>query len=459
MTMTISAKAPIVVVGAGYVGLVTAVGLAEHGHDVWCAEIDERRLNLLQCGGVDIAEPGLEEALLENQERLHFVARVGEAIATSCAQLALVTVGTPPKLDGSANLTYVHRVLDEIGDADVTIVMKSTVPPGTGRNILQRAEDMGKRLSYVSCPEFLQEGKALESLRSPDRIVMGAEDPDLLGVMTELHGRYSGTPVITTDITTAEMIKHTANFCLATRISFANVMANICEEVNADVETVMEGIGLDVRIGKRFLEPGVGFGGSCLVKDVRALRSLAKDVKTDLRLADAVLGANEYQIDRVVQKLDRRLRGLDGAHVALLGLAFKPNTDDLRSSPAFALANALRKSKATLRAWDPERRALARAKSNWITRNKDEGLAPEEIATSPYDAMTDAHAVVVVTAWDDFKDIDWHEAASVMAGTLVIDGRNHLSPKSVRTAGLEYEGTGRESRGLHRPLLEGAAEG
>jgi UDPglucose 6-dehydrogenase len=462
-----TAREPIAIAGAGYVGLVTAAGLVANGHEVWCAERDVARLERLSAGEVDLTEPGLPEKVRDalDRGRLHFVQHVSQAIEDSSARLLFVAVGTPSQSDGAASLEQVESVIDQIPcDSTITVAMKSTVPPGTGAKMIDRAARAGQRFAYASCPEFLQEGRALQGVREPDRIVIGADD-EAAAVLEAVHAPLTvereargetPVPLIVTDVRTAETIKHTANFFLALRISFVNQIANLCEELDADVATVMKGIGLDHRIGTHFLRPGIGFGGSCLLKDVKALSAAAHLAGADLTLGDALIAVNECQVDRVVRKLLRRFGSLKGRTIALLGLAFKAKTNDIRSGSAFELALRLRHHGAVIRAFDPDPLACEQAVGNAAERaTRREWIAPDELAKDALDALQGAHACVLVTEWSDFQQIDWEAAKGVMSGDLVIDGRNALDAAAVRDAGLTYEGTGRESAGLWRAIEAG----
>jgi UDPglucose 6-dehydrogenase len=510
--MTTTSKAPIVVVGVRSVGLITAVGFAAR-REVRLVDVDEQLIQNLEAGKMPIHEDRLLERFEAVRERLTFHTKLEDALSDGRPQLVFVAVGTPTKtlsprdlavtdrdrsadLEGdgvgmAADLEAAEEVVNVLmGYRGLAVVMKSTVPPGTGAEMLERARESNSDLAYLSCPEFLQEGRAFDSFDKPDRIVAGYQDsspasealyelhaevhPNLKRLRLDDEGSWelsiealldsarqeSGLPYLEMGLQSAEFVKHASNLYLAARVSYANSIANLCEEVGADVRTVMCGVGADTRIGPKFLEPGAGFGGSCFGKDLRALSYVAAGVGVDTSFAEAVLAVNRAQAARIVMKLERRLDSLQGARVAILGLAFKPGTDDLRGSPAFALATSLRREGATLQAWDPDSLACTRAIDNYHHRREGgEWMTSEEIADSAIGAMVDADAVVLVTAWPDFGDIDWHDAASVMAGQLVVDGRNALSPDVVGAAGLEYEGTGRRSRGLGRPLLEGAAEG
>jgi UDPglucose 6-dehydrogenase len=471
--MSASVKAPVVVVGAGYVGLVTAVGFAQ-ARDVRLVDREASVIEELEAGKLPFYEPELEPRFEDCRKRLSFHTRLEDALQDGLPQLVFIAVGTPKHeadaarssnghddVDDGANLTSVYEVVDALlNRSEVAAVMKSTVPPGTGRKMLEHAEMRGSDLTYISCPEFLREGDAFTSFDNPDRVVIGCEEESCWAVdaLKELHTDvHQRKPrCFEMKLTNAELVKHASNLHLATRISYANQVGNLCEELGADVSEVMTAVGADERIGGRFLNAGVGFGGSCFDKDIRALRSVAKrEAKLKLSLVDVVLAINEGQIERTIAKLQRRLGTLSDARIAILGLAFKPETDDLRESPALALAGELRPLGAVLQAWDPQRGAREGAIAKGVT----EGLARDEVATSALEAMEEVDAVVLMTEWPEFAAIDWAEAAAAMRGKLVVDGRNHLLADDVRAAGLEYEGTGRESRGLTQPLPEGATDG
>jgi UDPglucose 6-dehydrogenase len=426
-------REPIAVIGAGYVGLVTAAGFAELGSDVWCVDIDAEKIERLRAGEVPIYEPGLEKLLADNAARLHFDTELGGALEH--ARLLFVAVGTPPTHSGDADLSAVHEVVASMPrDDGRALVMKSTVPCGTGRTIKRVLAETGRSgLAYVSCPEFLKEGSAVKDFFNPDRVVVGDDGEWAGDAVAELYAPL-GAPLVRTDVCSAEMIKLAANAFLATKISFINEIANVCEETGADVVEVARGIGLDARIGPKFLHAGLGYGGSCFVKDVSALRMLAANSGYHFQLLGAVTEVNELQKRRVVSKLQRHLGSLAGRRVALLGLAFKPNTDDMRGASSLVLAARLQAEGARVRAFDPIAESEARA------------LMPElEYALGALDAVHDADAVVLVTEWPEFLALDWSRVAQEMAGELVIDGRNALDPQVIRAAGLLYEGIGRTS--------------
>jgi UDPglucose 6-dehydrogenase len=426
-----SERAPIGVIGTGYVGLVTAAGFAELGSEVYCVDIDAAKIERLRRGEVPIYEPGLEQLLENNRERLHFSTDLGEALEH--ARLLFVAVGTPPTYSGDADLSAVHAVVDAIPASDRhALVMKSTVPCGTGAAIRRGFGERGKDgLRYVSCPEFLKEGSAVEDFLHPDRVVVGDEGDWAGDAVVELYAPLQA-PLVRTDIASAEMVKLASNAFLATKISFINEIANVCEETGADVVEVARGMGLDDRIGPKFLQAGIGFGGSCFPKDVDALKQLAGNSGYHFQLLTAVIEVNELQKRRVIGKLHKHLGGLVGMRVALLGLAFKPNTDDMREASSLVLSARLNADGATVTACDPVAEEQARKLVSGIA-----------FADSPLQAVRDADAVVLVTEWPEFIDLDWGAVAQAMRGTLVIDGRNALDADVVRAAGLTYEGIGR----------------
>jgi UDPglucose 6-dehydrogenase len=426
-----SERAPIGVIGTGYVGLVTAAGFAELGSEVWCVDIDAEKIERLRRGEVPIYEPGLEQLLVSNRERLHFSTDLGEALEH--ARLLFVAVGTPPTYSGDADLSAVHAVVDAIPASDRhALVMKSTVPCGTGAAIRRGFRERGKDgLRYVSCPEFLKEGSAVEDFLHPDRVVVGDEGDWAGDAVVELYAPLQA-PLVRTDIASAEMVKLASNAFLATKISFINEIANVCEETGADVVEVARGMGLDDRIGPKFLQAGIGFGGSCFPKDVDALKQLAGNSGYHFQLLTAVIEVNELQKRRVIGKLHKHLGGLVGMRVALLGLAFKPNTDDMREASSLVLSARLNADGATVTACDPVAEEQARKLVSGIA-----------FADSPLEAVRDADAVVLVTEWPEFVDLDWGAVAQAMRGTLVIDGRNALDAQAIRGAGLIYEGIGR----------------
>jgi UDPglucose 6-dehydrogenase len=426
-----AARQPLAVIGVGYVGLVTAAGFAELGSDVWCVDIDAERIERLRRGEVPIHEPGLDQVLAAQRERLRFTTHLDEALQH--VRLLFVAVGTPSTYAGDADLSAVKSVVDALPESsEHALVMKSTVPTGTGAAIRRTLDARGLRaLEYVSCPEFLREGSALSDFRQPDRVVIGDDGVAAGDAVAELYEPL-GAPIVRTDVTSAEMIKLASNAFLATKISFINEIANVCEETGADVNEVARGMGLDPRVGASFLQAGVGFGGSCFPKDVNALKQLAGNSGYHFQLLGSVIEVNELQKRRVVAKLQKHLGSLVGRTVALLGLAFKPNTDDMREASSLVLAARLQAEGAHVRAYDP------------VAEGEASELMPGvELAQGPMEAVDGADAVVLVTEWDEFAALDWSAVGQRMSGRLLVDGRNALDPEAVRAGGLEYEGIGR----------------
>jgi UDPglucose 6-dehydrogenase len=433
--MSGSQREPIGVIGTGYVGLVTAAGFAELGNDVWCIDIDEAKIEGLTQGRIPIWEPGLEELVARHRDRMHVSTDVADALEH--ARLLFVAVGTPPTYSGDADLSAVHAVVDAMPPSDRhALVMKSTVPVGTGDNIKRLFSEQGKGgFRYVSCPEFLKEGTAVADFLQPDRVVVG-DDGDWAGdAVVDLYSPL-GAPLVRTDIRSAEMVKLASNAFLATKISFINEIANVCEETGADVVEVARGMGLDDRIGPKFLQAGIGFGGSCFPKDVAALKQLAGNSGYHFQLLNSVIEVNELQKRRVMSKLQKHLGSLVGKEVALLGLAFKPNTDDMREASSLVLSARLQAAGARVRAYDPVAEDEARKL-----------LGGVDFKGSAAEAIDGADAVVLVTEWPEFGDLDFGAVAAAMRGTLVVDGRNFLDPASVAGAGLRYEGVGRPPSG------------
>jgi UDPglucose 6-dehydrogenase len=418
--------------GAGYVGLVTGACFAELGHDVVIRDVIPERIERLREGEVPIFEPGLDEVLERNRERIHFTLEVQEAVED--AEFLYVAVGTPPTYSGDADLTAVWSVVDGLPAAipgRPVLVLKSTVPVGTGDRVRARLDARGLvNVGYVSNPEFLAEGSAVEDFMHPDRIVVGAFEDEDGDRVVELH-RGVETQVVRTDVPSAELVKLAANAFLSTRISFINEIANVCELVGADVVDVARGVGLDHRLGPHFLQAGIGFGGSCFPKDVTALKQLAGNEGYPFLLLQAVWEVNELQKRRVVAKLQKHLGTLRGKTVALLGLSFKPNTDDMREAPSRVIAYRLIAEGAEVRAWDP------------VSRPDD--LPGVELCDSVLDAVRGVHAAVIVTEWPELRAIVSAETRDAMACPVLIDGRNLLDPTAAREAGFVYEGIGRPS--------------
>jgi len=413
--------------GAGYVGLVTGACFADLGHEVVVRDVVPERIEQLRAGEVPIYEPGLDEVLARCRDRISFTLDVREAVAGS--DFLYVAVGTPPTYAGDADLSAVWTVVDELpDDARATVVMKSTVPVGTGEKVRAALDARGLgAVGYVSNPEFTAEGTAVRDFMEPDRIVIGAFDDADGDAVEALHAGIDA-PVVRADVNSAEMIKLAANAFLVTRISFINEIANVCELVGADVEQVAKGIGLDHRLGPHFLRAGIGWGGSCFPKDSLALKQLAANSGYHFHLMNAVIEVNELQKRRVLQKLQRHLGRLRGRSIALLGLAFKPNTDDMREAPSLVLASRLIAEGAEVRGWDP------------IARPELQGVV---LCGSPLEAVTGADAAVIVTEWPQLLEFPSEEARRAMRHPLIVDGRNLLDPETVRALGFAYEGTGR----------------
>src|SRR5215204_2019524 len=387
-------REPIGVVGAGWVGLVTAACFAELGHEVWARDIVPEKVESLSRGELPIHEPGLPELVKKNAERLHFTTDMPTVL--SSAGLLFVCVDTPPTYSGDADLSRVEAALGELGDSNEhALVMKSTVPVGTGRSIERRREGIG----YVSNPEFLKEGSAVADFMNPDRVVVGANGgSEQYADRVEALYTPLGAEVVRTDVASAEMIKLASNAFLATKISFINEIANVSEELGADVREVSRGMGLDDRIGPKFLQAGVGFGGSCFPKDVQALKQLAGNSGYHFQLLTAVVEVNELQKRRTIGKLQKHLGSLAGKEVALLGVAFKPDTDDIREATSLVLAGRLAGEGASVRAFDP------------IAGERAAGLlGGAEIKDSALEAIDGADGVVLVTEWPEFRELDWTE--------------------------------------------------
>ena len=422
-------REPIGVIGAGYVGLVTAAGFAELGHEVHCRDVVPEKVEALRRGEVPIHEPGLPEFIARHAARISFTTDIEPVLER--ARLLFCCVDTPPTYSGDADLSRVERVLEEAGDSDDhALVMKSTVPVGTGRSIVRRHE----RLGYVSNPEFLREGTAVHDFLNPDRVVVGAP-PHAAAFADRVAALYEplGAPIVRTDLASAELIKLGSNAFLATKISFINEIANVSEEVGADVAEVARGMGLDERIGPKFLRAGIGYGGSCFPKDVSALKQLAGNSGYHFQLLNAVIEVNELQKRRTIGKLLKHLGSLVGREIALLGLAFKPHTDDVREATSVVLAGRLHGEGAHVRAYDPV-----------AAENAQEMLGGTRICDSALEALDGADGAVLVTEWPEFRALDWTgEVRRRMANPLVVDGRNFLDREALAAAGFAYEGVGR----------------
>jgi len=431
------------VVGTGYVGLVVGACLAETGNDVVCADVDSTKIERLRQNDIPIYEPGLEDFVRRNQTqgRLTFTTDVAAAIAGS--EVVFIAVGTPPDEDGSADLRHVLGVAESIGrymSRETVIVTKSTVPVGTALKVqCAVAKHATHPFHLCSNPEFLKEGAAVDDFMKPDRVVLGVESDHARSVMAELYAPFvrTGHPIIFMDIASAELTKYAANAMLATRISFMNEIANLCERVGADVDLVRKGIGSDNRIGPSFLFPGPGYGGSCFPKDVKALIRTAAETGAALSVLDAVEDANQRQKQRLFEKLQQVLNGkMKGAHVAIWGLAFKPNTDDMREAPSLALIESLLQAGATVTAHDPA--AIEEAR-----RRIGDAI---EYAPSNYEALKGADALVIVTDWNEYRHPDLDRMKTSLRQPVVIDGRNLYSDPKMKALGFTYVSMGRGVR-------------
>lgn len=423
------------IIGAGYVGLVAACCLANSGYQVTCVETDEAKLKLLNQGLSPIREKGIDQLLKQgiSSGRLTFVPSLPKPLQ---ADIIMITVGTPSLPSGAADLSYIYHIAVEVRDAaqhPIILAMKSTVPPGAGVKLIQRYFK-NTPISYVANPEFLREGQAIEDWYHPSRIVIGADNKQAADKVCQLYSDIDA-PILITDITSAETIKYAANAFLVTKISFINEIANLCEAADANIDDVAKGIGLDPRIGPDFLRAGLGYGGSCFPKDARALDFSALNKGYDFRLLKATIEVNTKQRIHAVHKLKQLLGGLAGKQIALLGLAFKPDTDDIREAPSLDIAYLLHEEGARLRVYDPA--AMENAKP----------LLPSGITFAPdiYSATAGANAVILITEWREFIQADWEKIKSEMKEPYIIfDGRNALSQDKLIALGFKYAGVGRK---------------
>jgi len=437
----------IAVVGTGYVGLVTGTCFAETGNNVTCVDIDQSKIDKLNGGQITIYEPGLEKLFLRNQRegRLHFTKDLASAVKD--ASIVFLALPTPPGEDGSADLKYILGVAADLGrllqpEDYKVIVDKSTVPVGTADKvttaILQTAtQNIQDSFDVVSNPEFLREGVAVDDFMKPDRVVIGTSSEKAKKVMNDLYAPFvrQGNPVIFMDEKSAELTKYAANSFLAVKISFMNEIAQLCERLGADVDMVRKGIGSDERIGKRFLFPGIGYGGSCFPKDVQALSKSSTEVNYNFKILDAVMDVNEKQKLHLMPKINQYFEGnLKGKHFAIWGLAFKPNTDDIREAPALYIIDALLAAGATVTAFDPE--AMDNVKK----------LLGDTIQFSEnqYDALMDADALIVATEWNEFRTPDFSQIATSLKNKVIFDGRNLFDLQQIAQLGFHYESVGRK---------------
>jgi UDPglucose 6-dehydrogenase len=433
----------VAMVGTGYVGLVSGACIADFGHQVTCVDTDSAKISALNAGEVPIYEPGLSELVRSNVEqgRLSFTTALNEAVAE--ADAVFIAVGTPSRRgDGHADLSYVYAAARDIAAAlrgFTVVITKSTVPVGTGDEVERVIRELrpGDDIAVVSNPEFLREGAAIHDFKHPDRIVVGTDDERARKIMAEIYRPLylNQAPIMFTGRRTAELIKYTANAFLATKITFINEIADLCERVGADVQEVARGIGLDNRIGAKFLHPGPGFGGSCFPKDVRALIKTAQDHDVPMRILEAVETVNDTRKRAMARKVSAAFAGvLRGKTVAVLGLTFKPNTDDMREAPSIPLITALQDMGARVRAYDPVGMEQARQALTGVT-----------YCNGPYDCVEDADAAVIVTEWEQFRALDLGRVSGLMACPVIVDLRNVYRPEDMKKHGFAYTCVGRAS--------------
>ena len=427
----------IAVIGTGYVGLVTGACFAEFGVDVTCVDVDTTKIEKLNKGVIPIYEPGLDQIVEKNVKagRLHFTTDVSDAVKGS--QVVFLAVGTPPKEDGSPDMSYYQQAAKDVAEAMngyKVLVTKSTVPIGTGkwlREFVTANLKTPTEFGVASNPEFLREGAAIDDFMRPDRVVIGSNEERAIEVMKELYRPLYliETPIVITSLEAAELIKYAANAFLATKITFINEVANLCDAIGCDVHDVARGMGMDNRIGRKFLHPGPGYGGSCFPKDTRALTTVADQFGVETRILDAVIEANERQRDAMIPKIERLVGDLNCKKIGVLGLSFKPETDDMRESPAIEIVHAMIARGATVRAYDPDE---ARHFLNGI-----------EYASDEYDAIKDADALVIVTEWNQFRALDMEKVKSLLKAPKIADLRNIYEPADMRELGFDYVGVGR----------------
>lgn len=430
----------IAVIGTGYVGLVTGACFAEFGVEVTCVDVDENKINRLNQGIIPIYEPGLDQIVEKNSKagRLHFTTDIKAAVEQ--ALVVFLAVGTPPKEDGSPDMSFYQSAAKSIAEAMngyKVLVTKSTVPVGTGewlRNFVSENQTNKTNFGVASNPEFLREGAAIEDFMRPDRVVIGSNEEDAIAIMKDLYRPLYliETPIVITSLEAAELIKYAANAFLATKITFINEIANLCDAIKCDVHDVARGIGMDNRIGKKFLHPGPGYGGSCFPKDTRALTTVADSFGVETLIVDAVIEANERQRRAMIPKIEKLVGDLYGKQIGILGLSFKPETDDMRESPATDVIKELQKRGAKIKAFDPV--AMEEAKHY---------LPDIEYATDEYSAIEGADALVFLTEWNQFRALDMEKVKKLLNSPKIADLRNIYEPKDMRELGFEYIGVGR----------------
>ena len=430
----------IAVIGTGYVGLVTGACFAEFGVEVTCVDVDKSKIERLNNGIIPIYEPGLESIVEKNTKagRLHFTTDIKSAVEQ--ALVVFLAVGTPPKEDGSPDMSYYESASKDIAECMngyKVLVTKSTVPVGTGkwlRQFVKKNLKIQTNFGVASNPEFLREGAAIQDFMRPDRVVIGSNEEDAIAIMKDLYRPLYliETPIVITSLESAELIKYAANAFLATKISFINEIANLCDKIGCDVHDVARGIGMDKRIGGKFLHPGPGFGGSCFPKDTRALSTVAKQFGSETRIVDAVIEVNELQRRAMIPKIESLVGDFAGKQIAVLGLSFKPETDDMRESPAIDIIKEIQARGAKVRAYDPV--AMEEAKHC---------LPDIEYASDEYSAIEGADALVFMTEWNQFRALDMEKVKSLLKSPKIADLRNIYEPQDMRALGFEYVGVGR----------------
>lgn len=430
----------IAVIGTGYVGLVTGACFAEFGVNVTCVDVDTTKIEKLQKGVIPIYEPGLDQIVEKNVKagRLHFTTHIKSAVEE--ALVVFLAVGTPPQADGTPDMSFYRQAAKDIADSMngyKVLVTKSTVPVGTGnwlREFVSANLASDTNFGVASNPEFLREGAAIQDFMRPDRVVIGSNESDAIAIMKDLYRPLYliETPIVITSLEAAELIKYAANAFLATKITFINEVANLCDAIGCDVHDVARGMGMDNRIGRKFLHPGPGYGGSCFPKDTRALTTVADQFGVETRIVDAVIEANERQRDAMIPKIEKLVDGISGKKIGILGLSFKPETDDMRESPAIDIIKAIIKLGGTVRAFDPV--AMDEAK-HYI-----DGI---EYAVDEYEAIDGADALVIITEWNQFRALDMEKVKRLLRSPRIADLRNIYEPADMRALGFEYVGVGR----------------
>ncbi len=430
----------IAVIGTGYVGLVTGACFAEFGVEVTCVDVDDKKIEGLEKGIMPIYEPGLDTIVEKNQKagRLHFTTDIKSAVEQ--ALVVFLAVGTPPKEDGSPDMSYYQQAAKDIAEAMngyKVLVTKSTVPVGTGKWLREFVKENLKvetNFGVASNPEFLREGAAIDDFMRPDRVVVGSNEPDAIAIMKDLYRPLYliETPVVITSLEAAELIKYAANAFLATKITFINEIANLCDAIGCDVHDVARGMGMDNRIGRKFLHPGPGYGGSCFPKDTKAFTKVGDKYGVETSVVDAVIKANDYQRQAMIPKIQKLVGDFQDKQIGVLGLSFKPETDDMRESPATDIILEMQKQGAKIRAFDPV--AMEEAKHY---------LPDIEYATDEYDAIKDADILVIITEWNQFRALDMGKVKSLLKSPKIVDLRNIYEPSTMRELGFEYVGVGR----------------